>query len=71
MENSLRLWRESRQFSVTQAAESVGVTPAMWSRWENERRRIPAERVAELASKTGIERHNLRPDLYEPAEAAE
>jgi DNA-binding transcriptional regulator YdaS (Cro superfamily) len=28
------------------------------------RKRIPAERVVEIESATGIPRHDLRPDLY-------
>lgn len=64
MNGALRDWRETRKLSVGQAAAVVGVTAAMWSRWENSRRRIPAERVSQLRDRTGIPPHELRPDLF-------
>ena len=69
---TLKSWREARDLSLSQAAEEASVTPAMWSRWENLRRRIPAERVMDLARLTSIPAHDLRPDIYpEPVEAGE
>lgn len=70
MESPLRSWREARGLSVNGAAEQAGVTAAMWSRWENSRRRIPAERVPQLEERIGIDRRILRPDLFaHPADA--
>jgi DNA-binding transcriptional regulator YdaS (Cro superfamily) len=40
----------------------------MWSRWENGHRQVPAERVLDIERLTGISRHDLRPDVFGPAE---
>lgn len=72
MSTILKTWREETDKSVTAAAEAAGVTPAMWSRWENERRPIPVERALDLERVVGISRHDLRPDIFGPKpEAAE
>ncbi len=41
-------------------ARHLGISPAAVSKWD----RIPAERVVEVESFTGIPRERLRPDLY-------
>lgn len=43
-------------------AAKAGVNKATVTRWAQ--RRVPAEKVPALESKTGISRHDLRPDLY-------
>lgn len=46
--------------SIASLSEAMGLTyQAIW-KW----RRIPAERVREVESLTGISRKRLRPDLY-------
>lgn len=42
-------------------AELIGVTSQAISQWN----RIPAERVVIISKKTGLDRHELRPDLWE------
>lgn len=41
-------------------AERLGISPSAISMW----RRIPAERVLDIADFTGIAKEDLRPDLY-------
>lgn len=65
MRNHLRTWRTDCGLTLLQAAERFGVTEAMLSRWETGYRRIPAERVRDIARITGISRHHLRPDIFE------
>jgi len=62
----LRTWRGSRR--LEEVASTIGVTAAMWSRWENGRREIPAGRCLEIEALTGISRHDLRPDIFGPAD---
>lgn len=38
----------------------LGIRPQAVSQW----RRIPVERVIEIERATGIDRHELRPDIY-------
>lgn len=64
MFTSLKDWRIAQEKTVAQAAEAAGVTPAMWSRWENNRRDVPPKRVHILATLTGIPREKLRPDVF-------
>lgn len=71
MSKALKAWRQSQQKSLEEVARDAGVTAAMWSRFENEKRRVPAERVLEIESMTGVSRHELRPDVFGPLEAAE
>jgi len=66
----LKRWRESVGKTPAQAAEYIGVTLPMWSRWELERRDVPAVRVLEIEAKTGVSRHELRPDVFGEGEAA-
>jgi transcriptional regulator with XRE-family HTH domain len=62
----LKTWREKAEFSVTEAAQAAGVTPAMWSRWENNKRDVPVERAIALEEVIGISKHDLRPDIFGP-----
>jgi DNA-binding transcriptional regulator YdaS (Cro superfamily) len=68
MTTSLKDWRAREKKAAEAVASELGVTPAMWSRWENGHRQIPAERVLEVERVTGISRHDLRPDVFGPAE---
>jgi transcriptional regulator with XRE-family HTH domain len=68
MFTTLRDWRIAQEKTVAQAAEAAGVTPAMWSRWENNRRDVPPKRVQSLATLTGIPREKLRPDVFGEAQ---
>lgn len=43
-------------------ARELGMTTSAIAQWD----RVPAERVPEVARITGFERHELRPDLWEP-----
>lgn len=72
MNTILKSWRVEADKSVTDAAKAAGVTPAMWSRWENLKRPVPVERAIDLEEVIGISKHDLRPDIFGPKpEAAE
>jgi pyruvate kinase len=47
-------------------AEGLGISTAAVSQWE----RVPRDRVVQAAAILGVSPEELRPDLYEPAEAA-
>ena len=49
-------------------AAKAGVNKATVTRWAQ--KRVPAEKVPEIEEKTGISRHDLRPDLYPRDEVA-
>jgi len=66
MSTILKKWREEADKSVTDAAKAAGVTTAMWSRWENNRRLVPAERAVKLEGAIGVSRHDMRPDIFGP-----
>lgn len=63
MQTHLKTWRSRTGKRAEEVAGELGVTVAMWSRWETGRRRVPADRVLEIERVTGISRHELRPDL--------
>lgn len=44
-------------------AKALGITRGAVANWWR-RGRVPAERVLDLESLTGISRHDLRPDIY-------
>lgn len=50
---------------VGKLAESIGVTSPAISQWD----RVPADRVIAVERASGVNRRELRPDLY-PAEVA-
>jgi DNA-binding transcriptional regulator YdaS (Cro superfamily) len=50
---------------MSQIAAELGIVRGAVNQW----RRVPAERVPEVARITGYSRHQLRPDLWEPDEA--
>lgn len=64
MSTPLKAWRASAEKSAEDAAREVGVTLAMWSRWETGARQIPANRVLDIETMTGVSRHVLRPDVF-------
>ncbi len=52
---------------LSDLAPERALTPQAISQWK----RVPAERVLEVETLTGISRHDLRPDVFGPkAEAA-
>ena len=68
MENPLRAYRDREGVSQAALAARLGVQPPAVCKWE--RGRIPPERVLDIERETGISRHDLRPDIYGPAQAA-
>lgn len=49
-------------------AKKCGVTYQAVQKWRDGR--VPAERVLQIESVTGVSRHELRPDIYPRDEAA-
>lgn len=60
--DKLKKWRGQKR--VDEVASRLGVTSAMWSRWENGKRAIPAHRVLDIEALTGVSRHDMRPDIF-------
>lgn len=50
------------------AARALNTKPSVVMNWRT-RKQVPAERVLEIETATGISRHTLRPDIFGPAEA--
>ena len=50
-------------FNQSKLARDLNVTRGTITSWR-EKRKIPAERVVDVARVTGIDRARLRPDLY-------
>lgn len=53
--------------SLTELAERLGVSPQAINQWME----VPLSRVPEVEKVTGIPRHKLRPDYYEPPASTE
>lgn len=53
----------------TKAAKALGVSQPNISMWKL-RKRVPADKVLAVETATGISRHELRPDIFGPAETA-
>jgi DNA-binding transcriptional regulator YdaS (Cro superfamily) len=51
-------------------ANQVGVSAELVRLWRHGRRTISAKRAVVVSRVTGIPRHELRPDLWEPPESA-
>jgi TorA maturation chaperone TorD len=51
---------------VAELARKIGISQPSVSNWS----RVPSERVLSVEAVTGVSRQALRPDLYNPAEAA-
>lgn len=71
MKTPLKTWRDGTKMPAEDAAREVGVALPTWSRWETGARRVPGGRVLDVERITGISRHDLRPDIFGPSEAAE
>lgn len=67
MESPLIALRVTREISQAELAKELKVSPSVLCKWE--KGRVPAERVIEVERRTGIARHELRPDIYPPEEA--
>lgn len=64
MDNPLIRYRADRNLSQKAFAERLGIAAPVLCKWET--KRIPAERVLEIERRTGISRHELRPDIFGP-----
>ena len=53
---------DNRGIRNVDLARAAKVDLATVTRWVN--RRVPAERVLQIESLTGISRHEIRPDIY-------
>jgi DNA-binding transcriptional regulator YdaS (Cro superfamily) len=65
-QSPLRRYRENSQRTLESLGGEFGINKSTMMRWEEGR--VPAERVLEVERFTGISRHELRPDIYGPAE---
>jgi DNA-binding transcriptional regulator YdaS (Cro superfamily) len=68
--DELRKWRQKLpeyQRTLVAAGRLLGVSEVQMHRYETGQRKIPATRVIQWETITGIPRHKLRPDVF-PAE---
>lgn len=52
-------------------AKRLGVNPSLISQWVTGRLNVAAHHVLIIEAATGVSRHDLRPDVFGPAPAAE
>jgi DNA-binding transcriptional regulator YdaS (Cro superfamily) len=50
---------------MTRFAQQLGVSPQAINQWET----VPLSRVRQVEEITGIPRHRLRPDYYDPPDS--
>ena len=69
MENAspLRKYRDQTGKTLAALAEVLSVNKSTVLRWEEGK--VPVERIADVERETGISRHDLRPDIFGPADA--
>jgi len=53
--------------SQVATARLLGVTQGAVSKWLKNHQPLPPEHVLKVEERTGISRHDLRPDIYGPA----
>jgi transcriptional regulator with XRE-family HTH domain len=63
---SLRAYRDAAGLTLEQVGVQIGVDKATVCRWENGGSRVATWLIAKVERITGVERHDLRPDLYPP-----
>ena len=66
----LQAWLKAERGRLARLADGLRIEHTSIYSWK----KVPAERVANVESLTGISRHDLRPDIFGPAphrEAAE
>lgn len=68
MTNALSHYRSTNGLTQKHLADLLGVQPPAVCKWES--KRVPAERVLDVARVTGIPKEQLRPDLFRPEDAA-
>lgn len=69
MSHPLQLYREANNLTLEAVAGSLKVSTATISRIENDKQKVTAEMAIAIESATAIPRHELRPDLWPPANA--
>lgn len=63
---ALLRWRYGAKLRQTEAAALIGISHAMWNRWELGVLRVAGHHVLAVEGLTGISRHDLRPDIFGP-----
>jgi DNA-binding transcriptional regulator YdaS (Cro superfamily) len=64
--DKLNDWIKAERGRLVELAGACKITHSAVWQWE----RVPAEHVLTVEGLTGISRHELRPDIFGPAEAA-
>jgi DNA-binding transcriptional regulator YdaS (Cro superfamily) len=62
---SLASYMAKNELTDGKLATILGVSDELVRLWRHGRRRISAERAIVLSNKTGIPRHELRPDIWD------
>jgi transcriptional regulator with XRE-family HTH domain len=69
MQNVLKTWRTQEKKLTREVAEAIGVTPAMWSRWETGKRKVPPPQARKIEAVLGIPKEQTAPEVYAPRDA--
>ena len=69
--NALRAYRDANRISQQELAGRLKVSRMTLLRWENGKRAINPDKLAEISKETGIPKRELRPDLATLMDAAE
>jgi pyruvate kinase len=59
-------WLKAERGRASRLAEVLNIRPGAISQWD----RVPAERIGDVSRVTGLELHELRPDMFKAPEAA-
>lgn len=66
MQNALKTWRTQENKLTKDAAEAIGVTPAMWNRWEKGKRKVPPLQAIKIETILGIPKEKTAPEIFAP-----
>jgi transcriptional regulator with XRE-family HTH domain len=63
----LRSYRRKNRLKAAQLAKTLGIAPSTLRSFENGNRTIDADWALEIEKRLGIDRSEIRPDLFETA----
>jgi transcriptional regulator with XRE-family HTH domain len=67
--NPLKAYREAQQLSQQDLADKLGVSRGLVSLWESGHRAVSAEMAVKIEHRLGIDRADIRKDLFKRAAA--
>lgn len=63
--NTLHQYLKEKRGRARDLANALGLYEGTISQWRE--KKVPAERVLAVEEKTGLSRHDLRPDIFGPS----